>query len=221
MSDYRELYLDSVSHRYGTKQILSSVYLSCKIGETVGLLGRNGSGKSTLLKVIFGTLNPHFKYARLNGKPFKKGYLTGQIAYLPQERFVPLHVKIEKLFHLFVHTHRDLVFSTDFIRDHLRYTADQLSGGLQRLIECFLILYSDASFVLLDEPFSQIAPIYVEEIQDHMQLLKAKKGFIVTDHYYERILEVSDRIVLINNGCNYKITTKEDLALHGYIPSMK
>jgi len=55
MLDREELYLDSVSHRYGTKQVLSSVYVNCKIGEIVGLLGRNGSGKSTLLKIAFGS----------------------------------------------------------------------------------------------------------------------------------------------------------------------
>ncbi|TCD10608.1 ATP-binding cassette domain-containing protein [Pedobacter frigidisoli] len=45
-----ELYVDSVNHWFGDREILSSVYLNCKIGEVVGLLGRNGCGKSTLLK---------------------------------------------------------------------------------------------------------------------------------------------------------------------------
>ncbi|RYG19453.1 MAG: ATP-binding cassette domain-containing protein, partial [Chitinophagaceae bacterium] len=57
----QELYIDSVDHRYGDIQVLNGVYLTCKIGENVGLLGRNGSGKSTLLKIIFGSLQPHHK----------------------------------------------------------------------------------------------------------------------------------------------------------------
>jgi len=219
MLDDQELYLDSVSHRYGVKQVLSSVYITCKVGEVVGLLGRNGSGKSTLLQIIFGSLQPHFKYARLNGKVFNKGYLTGKIGYLPQENFIPGHLKLEKLLNLFVHTYKDQIVSIDFIGNHLQYTMDSLSGGMRRLIECFLILYSDAAFVLLDEPFSQIAPLYIELIQHHIHLLKVKKGIIVTDHYYERVLEISDRIVLIQNGCNYQINNREDLAVYGYIPS--
>ncbi|MCF6169488.1 MAG: ATP-binding cassette domain-containing protein [Bacteroidales bacterium] len=45
-----ELHVDSVIKSYGRTQILTDVFISCKPGEVIGLLGRNGTGKSTLLK---------------------------------------------------------------------------------------------------------------------------------------------------------------------------
>jgi len=138
---------------------------------------------------------------------------------LPQGPFIPGPLKIKNAIDLLVHSDKETILSLDFIQQHLYQSFDQLSGGIQRLIECFIILYSEASFILLDEPFSQIAPLYIEQIQDHLQLLKKRKGFIITDHYYERILEVSNRVILVHNGCNYQINSREDLALHGYIHS--
>ena len=50
------LHVDSVIKSFGTRQVLTDIYVSCTKGEIIGLLGRNGSGKSTLLKIIFGSL---------------------------------------------------------------------------------------------------------------------------------------------------------------------
>jgi len=96
---------------------------------------------------------------------------------------------------------------------------DELSGGIRRMIETLLILYTDARYVLLDEPFSNIAPLYIDELNIHIKRLKAIKGFIITDHYYQRILDISDRLVLLNNGCNYRIDKPEDLHTFGYVPA--
>lgn len=94
---------------------------------------------------------------------------------------------------------------------------EDLSGGQRRLIEFLLILYSDSNFILLDEPFTQLAPILIEEMQKHLMKFKQYKGIILTDHYYQQILDISDRIVLLHNGCNYKINGFEDLQLHKYL----
>ena len=51
MTDYLEI--NNVIHFYGGKKILDKMFLNCKTGDILGLLGRNGCGKSTLLKIIF------------------------------------------------------------------------------------------------------------------------------------------------------------------------
>ena len=93
-----------------------------------------------------------------------------------------------------------------------------LSGGERRFLECLLMIYSDTEYALLDEPFSQLSPLWVEELKNHINDAKACKGFIITDHYYKSILDVSDRIVLLHNRCNYTIQNEADLILHGYLP---
>lgn len=217
----QELYVDSVAHRYGERSILSNVYLNCSIGEVVGLLGRNGSGKSTLLKIIFGSIRPDYIHMKLNGEPVKRAYRSGLLAYLPQNSFVPARLKIKQLVELYTNRYKSDLLTQEVIYTNLNRMIGDLSGGQRRLIECLLILYSDSDFVLLDEPFSQLAPLIIEELQMHIEQFKPLKGIILTDHYYRQILTVSTRIVLLHNGCNYKINTIEDLQLHGYINSIK
>jgi ABC-type multidrug transport system ATPase subunit len=214
----QELYIDSVAHRFGSRRILSSVYMCCKTGEVIGLLGRNGCGKSTLLRIIFGSINPDYSHIKLNGKLIKKGYLTRQISYLPQDFFIPDNLKISYLVELYTNKHKHELLKETLIQEHLNVEIGDLSGGQKRLIECLLIMYSDCDFVLLDEPFSQLAPVIVDEIKAHIHKLKIIKGFIITDHYYRQIIDISSSIVLLHNGCNYNISHIDDLKLYGYLP---
>jgi len=217
----QELYIDSASHRFGSRLILSSVFLNCKVGEVVGLLGRNGSGKSTLLRIIFGSLNPDHMHLKLNGELIRKGYLTREIAYLPQDFFIPQRLKVGVALKLYVNRYKSELLAMKIIGENLNTPIGELSGGQRRLVECLLVLYSDSTFILMDEPFSQLAPSAIEELHGHIERLKPVKGFVVTDHYYRQILAVSSRIVLLHNGCNYAIGNEEDLILHGYLPDRR
>jgi ABC-type multidrug transport system ATPase subunit len=214
-----ELYIDSVNHRYGEREVLSSVFLNCKIGEVVGLLGRNGSGKSTLLKIIFGEIKPSFMHLKVDGKFTLKAYLTGRVAYLPQGFFIPQYLKIKDLVNVYTNKYKAELLAIDLIKTNLTEQIGSLSGGNRRLVEALLLIYSDAKYVLLDEPFSQLAPLITDELKNHILKFSDLKGFVITDHYYRQILEISTRIVLINNGCNYQINNEDDLILNGYLPS--
>ena len=82
-----------------------------------------------------------------------------------------------------------------------------------------MILNSDAEFCVLDEPFSNIAPIYDEKIRAMIQEQKARKGIIITDHVYEEILRVADDLFLLRDGFTYQIHSRDDLVRLGYILS--
>jgi len=214
-----ELYVDSVAHSFGEHRVLNNVYVKCQIGEVVGVLGRNGCGKSTLLKIIFGNIKARYKFIRLDGEFVDKGYLTNQIAYLPQGYFIPHYLTLKILLGLYTSKYRDELLKIPLITANLEIKMGDLSGGNRRLIEAFLIIYSDAKYVLLDEPFSQLAPLVVQQLKKHILKMLPRKGFIVTDHYYRQILDISSRVVLIHNGCNYNIDNADDLMLHGYLPT--
>src|SRR5690606_23615578 len=109
-------------------------------GEVVGLLGRNGSGKSTLLKVIFGTLNGHYKHCLLDGTRFTKGYRTGAIAYLSQQPFIPAGTRVRSALEHLVYTYRADLLANSIIKDNLDARMGELSGGIRRLIETLFIL---------------------------------------------------------------------------------
>ena len=215
----QELYIDSVEHHFDGRKILNGVYLRCKRGEVLGLLGRNGSGKSTLLKIIFGAIKADYMHLKLDGQLLLRAYPSRKIVYLPQHHFVPGYLRVKEAVFLFTHQYRDALSAVAFIGTNLDAPLYTLSGGQRRFFEVLLLLYSDAPYVLLDEPFSQLAPLMAEEIGMHLDVLKAEKGFIITDHHYRQIQAVADRLILLHHGAAYPVKTGDDLRLHGYLPA--
>jgi len=212
------LKVDSVQLAFGLRKILQDVYLECRQGEIVGLLGRNGSGKSSLLKIIFGTLQPGYKYVAIDDIFIAKGYINNQIAYLPQHNYLPRGLKISKLAAMMIdQQYWDEFEQLSIYKDHQHKNAEQLSGGELRQLEMLMILYSKAKFILLDEPFTHVTPVQSDYFKTIIKTIAKTKGIIVTDHQYRNVLEISDRIILINDGSTKPINSVEELAVYRYI----
>jgi ABC-type multidrug transport system ATPase subunit len=211
---------DSIIATIEGRKILSDVYLRCQSGEVVGVLGRNGAGKSTLLKLIFGTLPTEDRSIRIDGNVIQTPYLRGKwIAYLPQQGFLPKNIPIGKIVRLFVdEERRKKVLTDERIRPHLRKRIKELSGGEQRYLEILLLVNLKVKFVLLDEPFSGIEPLYQDKVMDLINEYRPEKGFIVTDHVYKKIIGISDKLLLIDQGKTIPITKPEELEQFSYVP---
>jgi ABC-type multidrug transport system ATPase subunit len=209
---------DSVHLEFDGRKILQDIYLDCRQGEVVGLLGRNGCGKSSLLRIIFGTLKPSYKHISINDKHIYKGYDEGRVAYLPQHNYLPQNIKIESLAKTII----DEQFWDDFTAQSIWQSsknkkAGELSGGELRQLETLMCIYSRADFILLDEPFTHVSPVQTEMFKGVIRKCAEVKGIIVTDHQYYNILDVADRIVLITDGSTKAIKTPDDLIRYGYI----
>jgi len=209
---------DSVHLEFDGRKILQDIYLDCRQGEVVGLLGRNGCGKSSLLRIIFGTLKPSYKHISINDKHIYKGYNGGRVAYLPQHNYLPKNIKIESLAKTII----DEQFWDDFTAQSIWQNskskkAGELSGGELRQLETLMCIYSRADFILLDEPFTHVSPVQTEMFKGIIRKCAEVKGIIVTDHQYYNILDVADRIVLITDGSTKAIKSPDDLIRYGYI----
>jgi ABC-type multidrug transport system ATPase subunit len=209
---------DSVHLEFDGRKILQDIYLDCRQGEVVGLLGRNGCGKSSLLRIIFGTLKPSYKHISINDKHIYKGYDGGRVAYLPQHNYLPQNIKIESLAKTII----DEQFWDDFTAQSIwqnskNKKAGELSGGELRQLETLMCIYSRADFILLDEPFTHVSPVQTEMFKGIIRKCAEVKGIIVTDHQYYNILDVADRIVLITDGSTKVIRSPDDLIRYGYI----
>ncbi|QQS52640.1 MAG: ATP-binding cassette domain-containing protein [Bacteroidota bacterium] len=218
-----KLHVDSVLKSFNTKQVLTDVYISCEKGEIVGLLGRNGTGKSTLLKIIFGSLSADRKFVRI-GDRISNGLFKNRhsIKYLPQENFLPNHIKVDTIIHLFCNENNaGLIKSHELIKPMLAKKSKQLSGGEKRLLEIFLIVFSDSAYTFIDEPFNGVAPIYKDEIKKIIKEQSEQKGFIITDHDYRSILEIATRIIIMHDGGTKEIKSEDELRYWGYIPVEK
>ena len=212
------LEIDNVELYFKEKRILNGIYLKAETGKVTGILGSNGCGKSCLLKIIFGDLISKYKLIRIDGKPILKPlYQTRLVSYLPQHHFIPNKLSIKTAFKLFNMNWNDFTntFPSFALFENLKF--NRLSGGERRVIELYLILKSTSKIVLLDEPFSHIAPLYIDTIKDLIEKEKHQKAIIITDHMYRHIISVSDTTYLLKNGSTKLISDIKELEIYKYL----
>lgn len=209
---------DNIELSFDNKKILHGVYLKAETGKITSILGRNGCGKTCLLRIIFGDLNAKYKNVRINSIYQKKElYKKNSIAYLPQHQLLPKKIKLSKAFASFNIKWDDFIEVFEAFTKYKDAKVDMLSSGELRVIETYLILCSKKDIILLDEPFSFIAPIYIEKIKLLIEERKKQSAILITDHFYKDILDISDSIYFLKNGYSKIIKTKEDLENEGYL----
>jgi len=210
--------IDNVELYFKEKRILNGVYLKAETGKVTGILGSNGCGKSCLLNIAFGNLIPKYKLIRVNKKPILKPlYQTKLAAYLPQFNFIPNTLKIKKAFSLFDVSWKDFTVLFDSFSKYKNVRFNKLSGGERRLVETYILLKSNKKIILLDEPFSHLAPLHIEKIKTLISEEKQHKAIIITDHMYSHIADVSDNIYLIKGGCTKLIKDLKELEDYKYL----
>ena len=204
--------IDNVELHFKDKLVLNGIYLKAETGKVTALLGGNGCGKSSLLNIFFGSLVPRHKLIRINNENYLKPFFySGIVKYLPQHSFIPANLKISIIFRL----HK--ISWDDFIEDFPHFSKNKksrikdLSGGERRLIETYVIIKSEAELILLDEPFTHLAPLYIEKIIELLQEEAKEKAIVVIDHLYHHIIGIADEIYLIKNGCSRLIKNPKEL----------
>lgn len=214
-----ELHADSIVKSFGGRAILTDICLSCRTGEIVGLFGRNGCGKSTLLKIIFGSLKADYRFVRVGARQIRSvAGCAGLIKYMPQDNFLPGNMRLRRIITLFcTREGAALLGEHDFVAPLLGARPHELSGGERRFFEVLLFIFSDARFVLLDEPFNGLSPLMAGEVKRLIRQESARKGFIVTDHSYRNILDVATRLALIHDGALRQIDDPSELRYWGYV----
>jgi ABC-type multidrug transport system ATPase subunit len=215
------LEVDSVMIAFDNRNILNGCYFKCETGDIIGLLGRNGCGKSSLLKIVFGTLSTYNKFIRINQKVYDQPYKhRNLIAYLPQHDFLPKNLSIKKIINIYIDSNfkREVISNDNRLKYHLNKKITELSGGELRYLEILLLVNLNVKFILLDEPFSKVEPLYKEVIINLIKEYSSTIGFVITDHDYSNIIATSSHIILINNAACKPIDNLTDLERFNYVP---
>lgn len=213
------LEVDSVQKRFENKSVLSDVYLKCETGEIIGLLGRNGCGKSTLLRIIFGIESADNKFIRIDGVVKNQtSQLLQDISYLHQENFIPNNFSVRKAISLSISRQEKVKFLEDeMIKSIATKNIKQLSGGELRYLEIKLILSNSSKFVLLDEPYNGLSPAMVEKTNELILENSSRKGIIITDHNYEKVINIATKLILMKEGKVNHLKDKMELVDKGYL----
>jgi len=216
-----KLVVKSVRKRFGKLRVLEEVNFTCSTGEVLAIFGRNGTGKSTLLRILFGVLHPDQSDILLNNKPLLRNRLNKFFGFHHQQVFLPKNMTVRNLVPLFFPDGEDQnkIFYDPDINRIEKQRISELSIGEQRYLQFLLLINSSHPFLLLDEPFSMTGPHITEIIKEKIIEKKDQKGFIITDHFYKDVLEISDRMKMMKNGVMISIADKSELVTHGYLSS--
>lgn len=212
------LEIDNVELYFKEKRILNGIYLKAETGKITGILGSNGCGKSCLLNILFGSLKPKYKLIRIDNKPILKPlYETGLAVYLPQHHFIPNRMKVKSAFKTFNISWEAFIEIFKSFSSYQNQTFNKLSGGEKRLIEIYIILKGNHKIALLDEPFSHLSPLYIEQVKSLISEEKKQKAIIITDHMYRHIIDMSDSICLLKHGSSKHINNLKELEDYKYL----
>jgi lipopolysaccharide export system ATP-binding protein len=197
------------------RRVVDHVDLEVKQGEIVGLLGPNGAGKTTTFYMIVGLLKAdegcvYLDEDEVTRWPMYRRARAG-IGYLPQEASVFSKLTVEQNVMAILETlkisreeriHRLEELLDELSIKHLRKSkAYALSGGERRRLEITRALVTKPKFLLLDEPFTGVDPIAIDDIQRIVKDLKDKGlGVLITDHNVRETLTITDRAYLLFEG---------------------
>ena len=213
--DRMTLYTRNLVKTYGKRTVVNDVSIHVRQGEIVGLLGPNGAGKTTSFYMTTGLVVPNAGRVFLNDLeitdyPVAKRARAG-VGYLAQEASVFRTMSVEdNIMTVLEMTGK----SRDYQREKLESLLDefrlqkvrknkgnQLSGGERRRCEIARCLAIDPKFIMLDEPFTGVDPIAVEDIQYIVWKLKDRNiGILITDHNVQETLCITDRAYLLFEG---------------------
>jgi len=197
------------------RRVVDRVDLELTQGEVVGLLGPNGAGKTTTFYMMVGLLKAEegrvfLDDEDLTGWPMYRRARAG-IGYLPQEASVFQKLTVEQNILAILET-LDLSRGQRMARldelleelsiSHLRKSRGYaLSGGERRRVEITRALVTRPKFLLLDEPFTGVDPIAIDDIQRIVRDLRDKGlGVLITDHNVRETLSITDRAYLLFEG---------------------
>jgi simple sugar transport system ATP-binding protein len=213
--------VQNLAKRFGAVVALSDVNLRLGRGEVLGLLGDNGAGKSTLVKALCGFHRPDSGRILLDGEPIT-------LHSVDHARSLGIDIVYQDLALVNqLSVYHNMFLNREPVRLRLlrnrtmRRLADEhlkslgisnigdvgvevakLSGGQRQAIAVARAVFSDSKVLLLDEPLAAMGAKEGALILDLIQDLRAtgRISIIIIAHNYAQILEVCDRVNVLQHG---------------------
>src|SRR4030065_1384520 len=197
---------------YHRKRVVDNVSVEVRKGEVVGLLGPNGAGKTTTFSMIIGLVPQDEGKIYLGEEDISEMhmYLRRQkgLSLLPQEPSAFRKLSVEDNLRSILEVVPESVIRGDgdigkvlhefgLVR-LAKAKACTLSGGERRRLEIARAMITRPEYVLLDEPFTGIDPLAIQDLQKIILSLKDKGiGLLLTDHSVRETPRVTDRAYTI------------------------
>jgi spermidine/putrescine transport system ATP-binding protein len=216
--------LQHISKSFDRQKVIDNLCLDIVKGEFLTLLGPSGCGKTTVLRLIAGLDTCDSGTILINGKD--------------QTRLPACDRDVNTVFQsyaLFPHMNvfDNIAFGLKLkktpgrqIRDRVmeslalvkldgleKRVIRQLSGGQQQRVAIARAIVNQPLILLLDEPLSALDYKLRKQMRLDLRRLHRKLGitFVFVTHDQEEALTLSDRVVVMNNGCIQQTGTPKDI----------
>ncbi len=207
-----EIRIAGLTKRYGERTAVNNLNLTIRKGELFALLGMNGAGKTTTIKMLSCLTVPTAGDAILLGDSIVTGRsaVKKKINVSPQETAVAPNLTVMENLELIAgiygsdrktaRTKAARMLSVFGLDEVAGSKAKTLSGGMQRRLSIAMGLISEPEILFLDEPTLGLDVLARRELWDTIRKLKGKVTIILTTHYMEEAVRLSDRLGIMAKG---------------------
>jgi len=204
------LKITHLSKRYGSLQALDSLSFDVGAHELVGFVGANGAGKSTTMRIIMGVLEGDGGTVTWDGAPVDAA-ARRRIGYMPEERGLYPKMKVGDQLTYLARLHgADRAGAERATREWTERLGlaerrgddvQKLSLGNQQRVQLAAALIGDPGLLILDEPFSGLAPVAVDVMSEVLRE-RAAAGVpaLFSSHQLDVVERLCDRVVIIRSG---------------------
>lgn len=204
------LELKNVTKYYGDFKAVDNLSFKVNDGEIFGLLGVNGAGKTTTFRMIINLLDKSDGTILLDGKPIDYS-ITDKIGFLTEERSLLLKLTVleQAIFYgtlkgldkKCIEERLDVLLERFHISEYKNRKIKELSKGNQQKVQFITAILHEPKLLILDEPFSGLDPINVEEFMKMINELKNKgTSIIFSSHRMEHVELFCDELVILVHG---------------------
>ena len=207
------------------QEIINDISFTIPDGKLIVITGPNGGGKSTLARLIAGLEKPTSGKIIFNGEEIQNKTITERanmgIGFAFQQPVRFKGIQVLDLIRLAVGKNISMADACEYLssvglcaKDYIdREVNSSLSGGELKRIEIATVLAKASKLSIFDEPE---AGIDLWSFQNLIEVFKGmreniKDSSILIISHQERILNISDEVIVIKNGKIDKIGDKEDV----------
>lgn len=223
MSEYI-LELKNLVKSFGNVNVLKGINLSISKGEFITFLGSSGCGKTTTLRIIAGLESPDTGNVILNGtdvtnfEPNKRNVNTvfQNYALFPHMNIfdnVAYSLKLKKVKKTEIKQKVTEMLKLVELEGYERRMPSELSGGQKQRVAIARAIINNPDVLLLDEPLGALDLQLRRQMQIELKKLqkRLKITFIYITHDQEEAINMSDRIVVMNEGRFEQIGTPTEI----------
>jgi len=199
------LKINNLSYSANDNEILKNINFSCAEPKVTIIAGNNGSGKSTLLKILHGlikTPNNVIQWGNyfISEVKEKQSMVFQTPILLNRTVYDNLHyVAIKK--NITEKNYIEKIMRKLNIKNISNINAKYISGGEKQKVSIAMSIIGNPKIIFLDEPTSQLDPVYKNEIESIIRNLSSNNiKIFMTSHDVSQIKRIGEEIIFLDNG---------------------